>query len=385
MGTLASELGGHAERVSGQPRVYVDANVPAGLVAFMRQSLQWDVLFVLEHDELRRAPDGEHYRLARQLRRTLITQDRDYLDDRKFPPAAERRRAGAVGAGRKGADGCCSSASIAKCCAALPVKERRSCRRDRRTAAAARGPQASRAHRLGRRDNRTVIVVSGGDLILPGRVDQRRVADHRRRPHRGHRIPSRRASRGDDRRRSDCYVAPGFIDVHVHGLHGHDTLDGDGAVARIAALLPRYGVTAFCPTTVACAPEDLRGVLQQVAAARSYTSAGFRASAAGTPRKQFHQPGLQGAQPADCLRTRDRRPPRRRLFGSRRPRRDLCVPPGRRHRDDWRLNCQAASIWCARWRRLGIEFRSVIPDPTTTPRLPPSTPVRVTRRISSIA
>jgi hypothetical protein len=44
------------------------------------------VLFVLEHDELRRAPDGEHYRLARQLRRTLITQDRDYLDDRRFPP-----------------------------------------------------------------------------------------------------------------------------------------------------------------------------------------------------------------------------------------------------------------------------------------------------------
>jgi hypothetical protein len=44
------------------------------------------VLFVIEHDELRRASDGEHYRLARQLRRTLITLDRDYLDDRKFPP-----------------------------------------------------------------------------------------------------------------------------------------------------------------------------------------------------------------------------------------------------------------------------------------------------------
>jgi hypothetical protein len=86
MGTLASELGGYAERASGQPRVYVDANMPAGLVTFMRQALRWDVLFVLEHEDLRRAPDGEHYRLARQLRRTLITQDRDYLDDRKFPP-----------------------------------------------------------------------------------------------------------------------------------------------------------------------------------------------------------------------------------------------------------------------------------------------------------
>jgi hypothetical protein len=87
VGTLASELGPHADRITGQPRIYVDANVPAGLVTFMRHTLQWDVLFVLEHDDLRRARDGEHYRLARQLRRTLITLDRDYLDDQKFPPA----------------------------------------------------------------------------------------------------------------------------------------------------------------------------------------------------------------------------------------------------------------------------------------------------------
>ena len=87
MGTLASELGAHAERIAGQPRLYVDANVPAGLVAFMRTQLRWDVLFVIEHDDLRRARDGDHYRLARELRRTLISFDRDYLDDRRFPPA----------------------------------------------------------------------------------------------------------------------------------------------------------------------------------------------------------------------------------------------------------------------------------------------------------
>jgi predicted nuclease of predicted toxin-antitoxin system len=86
MGTLASELGAHAGRIARQPRIYVDANVPAGLVRFMRATLQWDVLFVIEHDDLRRARDGEHYRLARQLRRTLITLDRDYLDDDAFPP-----------------------------------------------------------------------------------------------------------------------------------------------------------------------------------------------------------------------------------------------------------------------------------------------------------
>jgi hypothetical protein len=86
MGTLASELGTHVERLTPRPRIYADANVPAGLVAFMRVELEWDVLFVLEEQQLRRAPDLKHYRLAQQLRRTLITMDRDYLDDRRFPP-----------------------------------------------------------------------------------------------------------------------------------------------------------------------------------------------------------------------------------------------------------------------------------------------------------
>jgi hypothetical protein len=88
MGTLASELGPHVGSLSDQPRVYVDANLPARLVGFMRDALGWDVLFVIEHSDLRRARDGEHFRLARELRRTLITLDRDYLDDRAFPPSA---------------------------------------------------------------------------------------------------------------------------------------------------------------------------------------------------------------------------------------------------------------------------------------------------------
>src|SRR5687768_6418245 len=87
MGTLASELGAHAERLTPRPRIYADANVPAGLVAFMRSALEWDVLFVIEEAALRRAPDVKHYQLAQQLRRTLVTMDRDYLDDRRFPPA----------------------------------------------------------------------------------------------------------------------------------------------------------------------------------------------------------------------------------------------------------------------------------------------------------
>jgi hypothetical protein len=86
MGTLSTELASHAQRLSARPRIYADANVPAGLVAYMRLRLHWDVLFVVEEVTLRRAPDVKHYRLAQQLRRTLVTMDRDYLDDKRFPP-----------------------------------------------------------------------------------------------------------------------------------------------------------------------------------------------------------------------------------------------------------------------------------------------------------
>ena len=86
MGTLSSELGPIVEQSTNQPRVYADANVPLGAIGYMRDRLGWDVLSVIEHDDLRRARDIEHYRLARQLGRTLVTLDRDYLDDRQFPP-----------------------------------------------------------------------------------------------------------------------------------------------------------------------------------------------------------------------------------------------------------------------------------------------------------
>ena len=85
MGTLSEELGPVAEHLVARPRIYADANVPSGIVAHMRARLRWDVLFVLEEADLRRAPDVKHYQLAHQLRRTLVTLDRDYLDDRRFP------------------------------------------------------------------------------------------------------------------------------------------------------------------------------------------------------------------------------------------------------------------------------------------------------------
>jgi N-acetylglucosamine-6-phosphate deacetylase len=44
-------------------------------------------------------------------------------------------------------------------------------------------------------------------------------------------------------------VAPGYIDIHLHGLGGHDITTGPGEdTAAIARSLPRFGVTSFFPT-----------------------------------------------------------------------------------------------------------------------------------------
>src|SRR5205823_1714139 len=87
VGSLPSELRPIVAELAGAPRVYVDANVPLGVVGFMRHVLHWDVLFVLEDPQLRRASDREHFRLARELARTLITLDHDFFDARRFPLA----------------------------------------------------------------------------------------------------------------------------------------------------------------------------------------------------------------------------------------------------------------------------------------------------------
>jgi N-acetylglucosamine-6-phosphate deacetylase len=97
-------------------------------------------------------------------------------------------------------------------------------------------------------------------------------------------------------------IVPGFIDVHVHGVEGIDALDDAGAIGKIAGRLPRYGVTAFCPTTVACAPDDLRRVLAGVRSARLEPASGAARVLPAHLESNFINPEYRGAQPLDCLR-----------------------------------------------------------------------------------
>lgn len=46
------------------------------------------------------------------------------------------------------------------------------------------------------------------------------------------------------------FIAPGFVDVHVHGGGGHDAMGGPAALDGMARHLLRHGVTSFLPTAV---------------------------------------------------------------------------------------------------------------------------------------
>jgi N-acetylglucosamine-6-phosphate deacetylase len=140
-----------------------------------------------------------------------------------------------------------------------------------------------------------MIRLAGADVVLPERLLSPGTVVIE-----GDRITDVAAGGGSDLH--GHYVVPGFIDVHVHGLSGHDTLDDAHAVAKMAALLPRHGTTAFCPTSIACTPEVLRRLLSSVAAARSGLTPNAARVLPAHLESNFINPEFKGAQPLECLR-----------------------------------------------------------------------------------
>lgn len=148
-----------------------------------------------------------------------------------------------------------------------------------------------------------MLVLSGATLVLPDRllspgtlvIDGGRIADIRQGAIAG--------GEGASLPLQGHLIVPGFVDVHLHGLHGVDTLDGEEAVSRIAALLPRHGVTAFCPTSVACAPPALRRFLDEVRRTRAQSPERAARVLPAHLESNFINPDYAGAQPSRCLRS----------------------------------------------------------------------------------
>lgn len=66
----------------------------------------------------------------------------------------------------------------------------------------------------------------------------------------------------------NLYLSPGFIDIHIHGALGYDTMDGNlESLKQISKTLLKHGVTSFLPTTMTCSKEEIQNAIKNVSIA----------------------------------------------------------------------------------------------------------------------
>jgi N-acetylglucosamine-6-phosphate deacetylase len=64
----------------------------------------------------------------------------------------------------------------------------------------------------------------------------------------------------------DAVLAPGFIDIHIHGAAGHDSMHLSRAgAAEVGRFLARHGVTSYYPTTITASEDDTISALESLA------------------------------------------------------------------------------------------------------------------------
>ena len=93
-------------------------------------------------------------------------------------------------------------------------------------------------------------------------------------------------------------VAPGLIDMHIHGYLGADTCDADpSGIRTMAEGVAKNGVTAFLPTTMTVAKRDIEAALDAVRAAKKESTGWLGAEILGVHAEgPFINPSKKGAQ-----------------------------------------------------------------------------------------
>lgn len=61
------------------------------------------------------------------------------------------------------------------------------------------------------------------------------------------------------------YLSPGFVDIHIHGAGGKDTMDGEvESIDTISRVIAEHGTTSFLPTTMTMGVSDIRKALGSI-------------------------------------------------------------------------------------------------------------------------
>lgn len=100
------------------------------------------------------------------------------------------------------------------------------------------------------------------------------------------------------------WVAPGLIDIHVHGAVGHDASDATPeALAQMGRFMARHGVASYLPTTLSVDQEAIYAAIENVASCPQPPD-GARHLGVHIEGPYFN-PDYRGAQPERYLRDAD--------------------------------------------------------------------------------
>ena len=93
------------------------------------------------------------------------------------------------------------------------------------------------------------------------------------------------------------YIVPGFIDVHVHGGGGADTMDGEAGVRRMLRFHAQHGTTSLLPTTITNPWPRILEALRAIITVRDAPQPGEAAVLGAHLEGPFVHPDKLGAQP----------------------------------------------------------------------------------------
>ena len=104
-----------------------------------------------------------------------------------------------------------------------------------------------------------------------------------------------------------CYVAPGLVDVHIHGYLNEDASDGRAeGIRKMAEGVMKNGVTTFLPTTMTVSMEELETALDAVRSLKAESVSWNGAYIAGVHAEgPFINENKKGAQAAEHIKRPD--------------------------------------------------------------------------------
>lgn len=103
------------------------------------------------------------------------------------------------------------------------------------------------------------------------------------------------------------YVAPGLVDIHIHGYLGEDTSDGkpDG-IFKMANGILKNGVTSWCPTTMTVSSEEINTALEVVRSLKEKSKTWEGAEILGVNLEgPYINPNKKGAQAGEHIKKPD--------------------------------------------------------------------------------